>query len=247
MYKFKQIFMMDLINLFTNPMWIFYAIGFPLVLVLILGFLASGSYGTTVTSYDYYGVTGMIFAVFNVTSFSANSFLEERIKSPNMRIIYSPVRPFNIHFSKVLAAFIFCSVTYTFVALILRLIAGVNYGGVDFWAPLVIMLLSIFFFSALGILVCCLLKSESVANQILSLLLTIFAFLGGVFFPVDGLGKTIAAISWISPAKWILTACMQIIHDRDFSMLLPACAILVLLSAVSVLLSSKFFKGEDYI
>ena len=247
MYKFKKIFAMDFMNLLTNPMWIFYAIGFPVVLILILGFLMSGSYGQAVTSYDYYGVALMVFGVFNAATFSANSFMEERIKSPNMRIVYSPVRPFFIPLSKILATLIFCTAAYTLVALFLYFAAGVNYGGADMWAAFIIMLLSILFFSCLGVLVCCLLKSEGTTNSILSLLFALFSILGGVFFPVEGLGKAVIAISWISPAKWILTACLRIIYDKDFGMFLPVCGGLVLLSTLSLLLCGRLFRGEEYI
>jgi len=247
MYKFKKLFVMDLMNLFTNPMWIFYAFGFPIVLILILGFLMSGSYGKDVTSYDYYGVALLIFGFFNAATFAANSFMEERIKSPNMRIVYSPVRPIFIPLSKILATSVFCTVAYVFVALFLHLSVGVTYGGSDVWAVFMIMLLSIFFFSALGVLVCCLLKSEGTTNQILGLLFALFSALGGVFFPVDGLGKVLSAASWISPAKWILTSFLRIIYDKDFSMLLPVCGGFVLLSAVSVFLCGRLFRGEEYI
>jgi ABC-2 type transport system permease protein len=246
MFRFKQIFLMDLINLFTNPMWIFYAIGFPIVLVLILGFLTSGSYGNTINSYDYCGVALMIFSVFNASTFSANSIMEERIKKPNMRLIHSPLRTFNIYFSKIAASFVFCSVTYTFVAVLLHFILGINYGGANAWAPLVIMLTSIFFFSALGVTVCCILKNEGTTNSILSLLFVLFSLLGGVFFPIEGLGKAVVTISWISPAKWILVACLRIIYDNDFSLLFPVCCLLLLLSVVAVVLCGHFFKREDY-
>ena len=247
MYKFKKIFIIDLVNLLTNPMWIAYAIAFPVLLILILGFLTSGSYGDTITSYDYYGVALMIYGVFNASTFAANSFLEERIKNPNMRIVYSPVRSFYIHFSKVLATTVFCTAMYTIVAVLLKITVGVNYGGADAWSIFIIMLLSIFFFSSLGVTVCCVIKNEGATNSILNLIFTLAAVFGGIFFPVNGLGKAIAAASWASPAKWILTVCLQIIYDKDFSLFLPVCGILVLLCAVSVLLCNKFFRGEDYI
>ena len=247
MYTFKKILGMDLINLFTNPMWIFYSIVFPLALVLVMGFLTSGSYGDTVTSYDYYGVALMIYGVFNAATFSANSFMEERIKNANMRIVYSPVRPFYIHFSKVLATTIFCAVTYTLVGALLHMIVGVNYGGVHFWMVYLLLLSAIFFFSTLGVMVCCILKSEGSTNQILSLLLILFSILGGLFFPLDGLGKTVSVISWVSPAKWIFSACMRIIYDNNFQMFLPALGMIVLLSALCVAISTKVFRGEDYI
>ena len=247
MYKFKKMFVMDFMNLLTNPMWIAYAIAFPVLLILILGFLTSGGYGDTITSYDYYGVALMIYGVFNASTFAANSFLEERIKNPNMRIVYSPVRSFYIHFSKVLATTVFCTAMYTIAAIFLKITVGVNYGGADAWSIFIIMLLSIFFFSSLGVTVCCVIKNEGATNSILNLIFTLAAVFGGIFFPVNGLGKAIAAASWASPAKWILTVCLQIIYDKDFSLFLPVCGILVLLCAVSVLLCNKFFRGEDYI
>jgi ABC-2 type transport system permease protein len=228
-------------------MWIFYAVGFPIVLVLILGFLTSGGYGRNISSYDYYGVALMIFGIFNAATFSANSFMEERIKKPNMRLIHSPVRPFCVYFSKILASFVFCTAAYTAAALFFVLTVGVNYGGPDVWAAVLIMLAGIFFFSALGVTVCCLLKSEGITNNILSLLFSLFAIFGGLFFPVDGLGKAVAAISWVSPGKWILTACLRIIYDKDFSMLLPVCSLLIVLSIAAVALCGRFFKGEDYL
>jgi len=247
MYKFKQIFVLDLINLLTNLMWVFYAIGFPLALILILGFLTSGSYSGLVTSYDYYGVALMIFAIFNAATFSANSIMEQRIKSPNMRIVYSPVRPFYIHFSKVLASFVFCTAAYSLVAVLLHISVGINYGGENSWAIFGIMLAGIFFFSSLGVTVCCLLKNEGITNNILSTLFALFAVLGGLFFPVGGLGKAVTAISWLSPAKWILITCFRVIYDGDFSLLLPLIGGFTLLSVASILLCTRFFRGEDYI
>jgi ABC-2 type transport system permease protein len=189
----------------------------------------------------------MVFGIFNAATFSANSFMEERIKKPNMRLIHSPIRPFDIYFSKVLASFVFCSVAYTFVVVVLHLAIGINYGGADAWAPLAIMLAGNFFFSALGVMVCCVLKNEGITNNILSLLFALFSLLGGVFFPVDGFGRAVAAASWASPAKWILAASLRIIYDRDFSMFAPVCGLLVVLSAAAVALCGRFFRGEDYL
>lgn len=247
MRQFQKILIMDTVNLFLNPIWIFYSIGFPVIAALILGFLTSGSYGNTVSSYDYYGVAILFFAISNTAMLSANSFMEERIKSPNLRILYSPVRPFCIHFSKVAATFIFSSVSCTIAAAILRITLNVNYGGYLVWAPFVIMLFSTFFFSALGVLVCCFFKSESIANQVVSPIIGIFCLLGGVFFPVDGFGRAVFTISWFSPVKWMLTACVEIIYDRNFALFLPALGMLAGLSIVAVFLSARLFKGEEYL
>ncbi len=247
MYKFNQIFKMDIVNLLTNPMWLFYGLAFPFLLVLILGFLASGSYGDAVTSYDYYGITMMLFIVLNTATISANSFMEERIKSGNMRIIHSPVRPFSIHFSKLAASFVFASACHTVVGLVLSLSLGVNYGGADAVCVWVLMLFAEFFASGLGIMLCCALKSENITNQILSLVIMVLAILGGLFFPLDGLGAAMEQISNLSPVKWVSSAAFRMIFDNDFALFVPAIAILAALSAATVMISAKLFKTEDYI
>lgn len=80
----------DLKNLIKNPMWLFYATLFPILLVVILGFLGKESYGKEVTSFDYYGITLTIYAIFTSGMTSANAFMEITIRKPNMRIIYAP-------------------------------------------------------------------------------------------------------------------------------------------------------------
>lgn len=247
MRQFYKILVIDTANLFLNPIFIFYSVGFPVIAALILGFLTSGSYGNAVTSYDYYGVAILFFAISNTATFSANSFMEERIKSANMRIIYSPVPKLCIYFSKVMAAFLFCSVSCFISAAILHLVLHVNYGGHLAWASFCIMLCAVFFFSAIGVLVCCFFKSESIANQAVSPLVALFCLVGGVFFPVDGFGKAFAVISWLSPVKWMLTACAEIIYDQNFSLFLPTLAILTGISVLAVFISGKLFRGEDYL
>jgi ABC-2 type transport system permease protein len=138
-------------------------------------------------------------------------------------------------------------VAYTAVALFFVLTVGVNYGGADAWATIIIILTSVFFFSAPGVAVCCILKNEGVTNNILSLLFALFAILGGLFFPVEGYGKAVVAISWVSPAKWILMACLRIIYDKDYSMFLPVCGLFVILSIGAVAVCGWFFRGEDYL
>jgi ABC-2 type transport system permease protein len=247
MYKFKQIFVLDLQNLFTNPMWVAYAIVYPAALILILGWLTSGSYGNVVSSYDYYGVAMMIYAVFNTATYSANSFLEERIKSPNMRIVYSPVRPFIIVLSKALASTVFCSVCYTVVALVLWLSIGINFGGAASWLIIVLLLLTMFLFSMIGVTVCCITKNESITNTIISTIYTTAAVVGGIFFPIEGFGEVMTVISWASPAKWLLMVCFQIIFDQDYSFFLPLCAGLVLLTIGLVILCHRLFRGEEFL
>lgn len=247
MYQFKSILKTDLINLFTNPMWLIMSTIFPILLILILGFLGSGTYGEVVTSYDYFSITMMIYGALNAATFSANSFMEKRIESANMRIIYAPIRAFYIHFSKVLATFIFTCVCYTIVGVVLYVLLGVNFGGAFTLHVWFLIMLVDFFAACIGVLMCCIFKSEEATNQIISNVIALLAILGGLFFPINGFGKAMEMISNILPVKWVITALFQLIYDHNFTLYLPTCCLLIVLSVMSVLFSVKLFKMEDYL
>lgn len=247
MYRFFQLFKRDFLNLFFNPMWVFYSSAFPFLLVLILGFLSSGNYGGSVSSYDYYGVAMIIYAALNTSSISANSFMEERIKKGNMRIIYSPLPKGYIYTSKIAASFIFSSFWHLIVILLLQIVLKVNFGGGSIGYIVVMFLILELFASILGVLFCCIFKSENVANQLLSLVITILAMLGGIFFRLEGLGEAFEKVSYISPLKWIIADIFKIIYDGDFSYYGLTLLILFILSALTLLLCKVFYRTEDYV
>lgn len=247
MYKFFRIFKRDFLNLALNPLWIFNGTLFPFMLVIILGFLSSGSYGNTVSAYDYYGITMLIYIIFNTSTIAANSFMEERIKQGNMRIIYSPLPKQFIYSSKILATIVFSSLCHLLVMVLLHFLMKVNYGGGNLGFVLLVLLMFEIFSSVLGVLFCCILKSENTTNQILSIVVNIWAIMGGLFFRIDGLGEKIEKISYLSPVKWIVTSIFKIIYDGDFSYYLVTILILIILSFIGMLLCGKFYKTEDYI
>lgn len=247
MYRFSQIFKRDFLNMIFNPMWFFYSTVFPFLLVLILGFLSSGAYGSSVTAYDYYGITIMLYMIFNTSTLAANSFMEERIKKGNMRIIYSPLPKSFIYLSKIAATFTFSSLCHLLVIILLNLVLNVNLGGANTVYVILILLMFEMFACVLGILFCCIFKSENISNQILSIVITITSVLGGLFFRLDGFGKLVERISYLSPVKWIVTGIFKVIYDRDFSYYLPSTAILIVLSLLALLLCRKFYRTEDYI
>ncbi|OPJ63065.1 ABC transporter permease [Clostridium oryzae] len=247
MYKFNQIFKRDFLNLALNPAWILYVTLFPYLLVLILGFLGSGSYTGSVTSYDYYGIAMMIYIIFNTSTIAANSFMEERIKNGNMRLIYSPIPKSYIYVSKIAATFVFTGICHVLVLLLLKLTLNVNLGGKNIGFVILILIVFELFSSILGVLLCCIFRSENTTNQILSIIVNIFSILGGLFFRVDGLGKNIEKISSISPVKWIITDIFKIIYSNDFSGYVQTILIISVISVLAVILCGKFYRTEDYV
>ena len=244
MYKFIQILKRDLFNLILNPMWIFFCTFFPFLLIVILGFLTAGNFGNKVTSYDYYGIAMMIYSILNTATIASNSFMEESIKDGNMRILFSPIKLSYIYFSKIIATFIFASVFHFAIILLMHFMLGVNYGGLSCF---IIFLLFEFFSSALGVLFCCIFKSENTANQVLGIIINIFALFGGVFFQMDGLGNAIEKITYISPIKWVLKAILCIIYDKNYGYFLPSAVMLIAVSVIVIILCHILYKTEDYV
>ncbi len=247
MYKFLQILKRDFLNMLFNPMWVFYDTVFPLMLILILGFLNSGAYGNEVSSYDYYGVAMILYIILNTATLSANGFMEERIKQGNMRLIYSPLPKSYIYLSKILATSAFASLCHISVMILLELFMKVNYGGKNIIFIIIILIFAEIFASVIGVLFCCIFKSENIANQILSIVINIWALLGGLFFKVDSMGKALEKLSYISPVKWMMISIFKIIYDRNFSDYMVTIGILMISSIIAGALCEKFYKPEEYV
>ena len=247
MRGFYYICKQDFLNLVKNPMWLFYVFAFPLLLVGVMGFFMEGSYGGEITSYDYYGISLMIYGALNAATIGANSFMEERIKAGNMRIIFSPQPDPSLYLSKIAASFLFTEIAYLIDFGILHFVFGVNIGGTYTGYVLLVLTVAILFSSALGVMCCCIFKSENITNQILSTVLTILCLLGGVFFSLDGFGETVRKICLLSPVKWILNTLFAIIYDRDLGQVLPTILLLAAGTVILLGLCRVFFHKEDYV
>ncbi|WP_429976044.1 ABC transporter permease [Enterococcus sp. DIV0086] len=247
MYRLFRIIQRDTMNLITNPMWIFFSLMFPFLLVAILGFLTGGLYGDYFTSYDYYGVTLMLFSTMYAATFSANSFMEEKIKKANLRIVYSPIRNWFIPFSKAVATFIFTTFFYTIAAVSCHLLFQIRFGDdmlLQIWLLFIGMDL---LFSCIGVLMCCIFKSEGVANQILSILTAALAMLSGFLFPIANLGETFVKISKWLPTTKVVQTIFEMIYDQNSENFSSVFLMLVAFSVLILAVSTILFNGEEYV
>lgn len=235
----------DFMNLLKNPMWVFYVTGFPIVLILILGYLTGGSYSGSITAYDYYGITLMIYALLNSGMTSANAFMEERIKKPNMRIIYAPGYVGNIYISKILSSFLFSFLFHVIDLLFLMLVFSVQVGNLCYL--LILFGVTELFSVTLGIMICCIVKTETLTNQIQSIIINIITLLGGVLFSLDGYGTLLQKISMLSPAKWIVKTSFELIYDKDLHRMGPTLTILTLSILIMLFICHRTFHKEDCI
>ncbi len=248
MNKFMSLFKRDLVNIVINPMLLFYNTFFPVLMILALGFLNRGNYGNTgIDSYDYYGITILLYIILNVSTSSANSFMEKSLKTTNMRVMFTPIRLSFIYLSKILATFVFTSACFSVMMLLANKVLGVNYGGRHTGYVLCLVFLFNLLSSVAGVMLCCIFKSEESTNKLLSLVNTLLALFGGLFFQLDGLGKAAAIISSVSPVKWILDGIFKIVYDGDTGSFLPICAAFIALSLLMLMICKWTFRTEDYV
>ena len=240
-YLLKQ----DLLNLFINPMWVFYSTLFPFLLIVVMGYLSRDLFGEAVTSYDYYFVTFFVYCAANSATIAANSFMEEKLRAGNMRILYAPLDPHLLYRSKIIASWLFSSILHLGTAALCIPVFSLH---VDNVTVLIGMLVSLELFSCIfGVLMCLLFHSEHLANQVITIVLPIFGVLGGVFFSLDRYGAAAAFLSRLSFMKWVITAAFQAVYDDITIHAVLVILVLLLGSAVLLRLCRKLFREEDCI
>ncbi|WP_050637408.1 ABC transporter permease [Candidatus Stoquefichus sp. SB1] len=242
--KYINVLWLDIKNLFTNIAWLFYGIVFPLLLIIILGYLTHNDYGNSIRSYDYYGVTLIIFSILNTGTIAANSFMEDKMKMGNMRIVFSPIHLSWVYISKIIASAFFNLICHCFVVIILLIGFQLNL-GLHIGTLFILMMIGECFGATLGVCICCVLKSESLCNQILSLVIQLAAALGGVFFSLDRFGDIFTKLSYISPIKWMIQACFMYIYDGQSGPLYLCMGVLIIGILICLWVCQKTWHGED--
>ncbi|MFW2490636.1 ABC transporter permease [Clostridium chromiireducens] len=238
----------DFRNLITTPVIVTVCVIYPWLLIGLFGFIFSSLYGGDgVTSYDFYGVTMMMYLIISSVTVTPNTFMENKLRQGNIRIAYAPVSRISIYMSKIISSYLFMGISFSIHMLIMNYFNIVNFGGSNFIYILVLFMVFLFFTVTVGGAVCVILKTEELTNMVLSNVASILALLSGIFFPVDSLGKVVSDLSNLSPMKWILNLAFNVIYDKSFENYTIIIWGLILLSIISIIVMHVNYKPEDYI
>lgn len=228
--KFGILIKQDLKNIFSMPVLINFCLVYPIALVLILGFIFKTIYTTnTVSSFDYYGVTIMMFIVLNSVTIAPNIIMEESVKQGNIRISYAPVSRLEVCMSKLLSSYIFTGIAFSIDMIVLKALKIVNYGGTKFvyvWALYMAVLMMAI---TLGGAACTIIKNENLTNKILTFIIDVTAIFAGLFFPIDRLSITAGEISELCPIKTVTDSIFRIIYDGNTSGFILSMAVLIVM------------------
>ncbi|MEH6888439.1 ABC transporter permease [Bacillus sp. JJ864] len=246
--NFIKIIKFDFMNILRNPALLITNTIFPFILIGVMGFATKGGYGSgPISSYDYYGVTMMIFTALLIAVTATNTFMEEKVKRGNTRITYAPVSKTEIYLSKLISTYMLGTISYSVILFVGQYLLHINFGQENLLYIMLLMNMLTLFGCSLGTMFCSIFKNEEVANSVMQIPILVFVFFGGSFFPIASLGKIIEKISYISPIKWVTECAFKVIYDHDFSTYIPTLSFLLFASIVCMIVCQITFKPEEYV
>lgn len=248
MNEFKVLFKLGMKKRIKDSFLIGYGVTFPLMLITILGYMATNYYSKEagITSYYYYSMVTIPFCTFLSSITLIYVAREESLHKCGERFIIAPISKASIVLSKILPATIAMSVYNLILLLICNLIFKVDYRGR--FLEIYVLLISLgFMASSFGTFIGLCSKDFMSVKNIVSTPILIMAVLGGSFFPIGSLGKLFEMISYISPLTWVNKGIFMMLNDNLIDIYMISLFIIIGLGVLFTIISVKSFKKEAFV
>lgn len=194
---------------------------------------------------DYYAITMLTLIIMYGGDTSMSAIISERKSKTQNRILCSPVKKHQYLIGKILGD-IFVTIIQSLIVILFSKYVLKTYWGSSIGAVFAVILSVILFSITLGAGLTLIIKDNNIAGTLLSLIIPIFVFLGGGYFPLTGFNsKLLNIISKVSPITWSNQAILNIIYSNDFSTMLYAILINVIASVLLIGASAYIFKKEE--
>lgn len=248
MNGFKVLFNLGIKKRIKDSFLIGYGVTFPLMLIAILGYMATNYYSGEegITSYYYYSMVTIPFCTFLASITLIYIAREESLYKCGERFIVAPISKTAIVLSKILPATISMSVYNCILLIICSLVFKVDFRGR--FLEIYVLIISLgYMSSALGTFIGLCSKDFMSVKNIVSTPILIMAVLGGSFFPIGSLGKAFEFISYISPLTWINRGIFMMLNDNTMNIYKISVVITAILGVLFTLASIKAFRKEVFI
>ncbi|MGY5266734.1 ABC transporter permease [Paraclostridium bifermentans] len=248
MNEFKVLFKLGMKKRIKDSFLIGYGVTFPLMLITILGYMATNYYSKQagITSYYYYSMVAIPFCTFLSSITLIYVAREESLHNCGERFIIAPISKTSIVLSKILPATVAMSVYNLIILLICSLIFNVDYR--DRFLEVYILLIGLgFMSSSFGTFIGLCSKDFMSIKNIVSTPILIMAILGGSFFPIGSLGRLFEVVSCISPLSWVNKGIFMMLNDNTVDIYLISLFITMALGILFTILAIKSFKKEAFI
>ncbi|MFL0251467.1 ABC transporter permease [Clostridium neuense] len=225
---------------------LFYNIVFPAVIIMLLGYLTSKSYGTSFTSYHYYTIVMIPFCeLMGVTSI-AYAAQDERIHHTAYRYMAAPITRTELVLSKFFSCAIMLSICDIVVLAIAKLMFHIPFNGKVTFIILLFISETVIV-TGIGLFLGLACKNFAAIQNFLNLPITIFGFLGGAFFPIGSTNSFISFIIDLSPLTWVNRGIVACIYENNTHILIITSIVFMLVGSIITMLAVKFFKREAFI
>ena len=159
------------------------------------------------------------------------------------RLRATPLRPHTI-----LAAHVLVKLLFTAVTLVLMLLAGRRYYPVDADVPVASFTLALLFSTvsvlSLGFLIASVVPTARFAQPVGTLVVYPLIGLSGLFMPVESLPPMAQAVARVQPFTYAVSLLRGIWHGEAWSTHAGDVAVLIVMFAVFMAVSSKVFRWE---
>lgn len=225
---------------------LFYSIVFPTIVILLLGYLTSTSYGTVFTSYYYYTLVTVPFCALMGISTVSYAAQDEKLMHTSYRFIVAPITKTELILSKFGSCFIVLSLCNVVTLGLAKFLFDMDFYG-SFLAVILLLTSESAAVTGIGLYLGLACKNLDSVRNYINLPIVIFGFLGGAFFPVSTLNPVLSTIINISPLTWVTRGLVKGIYEKHFQVLWTMSIIFVMIAFIATYLTIKRFKKEAFI
>lgn len=246
MYILWKLFVGDIKRRSRDSFLIGYNIIFPMVMLLLLGYLTSGSYGGSFTGYQYYSVVMLPFCIALAIISAAYAGKDEAYRKTAIRFLFTPIHKAHIVLAKLLSLTIVISCCNLIVMLCSLFLFRLPIGNK--LVPIFLLLAAeTFAVCALGLLIGFGMKNFIIIKNLMNLPIMLAAILAGVFYPFGTMKAEVAFAISLSPLTWLNRSLFLYIYDNRISLLWRITLICVFVGIVFTIVAIILFKKEEYI
>lgn len=248
MNELKVLFSFGLKRRIKDSFLVSYGIFMPFIMILLLGYLASGYYTgiKAISSYSYYTLVSLPLYTF----FSSITLIyvarEEQLFKSGSRFIMAPVHRSTLVLYKILPATLVIFFFNLIVMLACKLLFGVSFKG-QFLQVLILLGVFGYMSCSFGTFIGLCTKNFMAVKNLVSTPLLIMGFLGGSFFPIGSLGKGFLIASYFSPLTYVNQGLFALIYDHNNLAYLSALIITLILGIIFTIGSIFKMQKEAFI
>lgn len=221
-----------------------YNLIFPMVVIVLLGFLCQKiSYGG-ISSFQYYTVVIIPFCILMAVTTAAYAGKDDAYAKTAQRVLLTPISHRAIVWSKIISCTLVIFLCSIIVYAGASLLFGIGFQGI-WWVTILHVCLA-FFVSAVGTFIGLGMKNFLVVKNVMNLPILLCAIFGGTFFKINTVNPVVNILMRLSPIGWVNRSLFLALYEKNSSLLILVVFLLAIAGLIGAALAVKMFKKGEY-